>query len=1046
MDTETDARQRRKSLVEASMKHKSVTLLLVIVMMLAGIASLIYIPKDEFPQFNLPIGLVVGVYPGASEEEVEQQLARPLENFLWTFKEVKKTKVTTVSQNDLCYALVWLQNDVKNPTEFWNKLKQRLNYLRLQLPAGVLGVVANEDFGEVSSILISIESEQKTFREINEYTDDLSDRLRSIPELANVYVMGDQREQLSVYLDRDRLTSYGLNTATVMSKLSGQAGTLATGTLDDGQLSRGLHIAPMMNSEQDLAQTIVYNDPSGTVVRLGDIADIKREYPQLKRFIKNNGNKSVIMALQMASGHNIVHFGDKVKDVLEEFRSTLPPEVHVNVISDQSQVVDDSVMEFLGELLIAILSVIIVVMLMLPLRVAGVAVMTIPITIFSSLAVFMIGGVEINTVTLAALVVSLGMIVDDSVVVVDSYLDKLDEGMPRWKAAIASAQQFTASIITATLAISITFFPLIFTTDNVIHDFIQWFPYAISIVLTISLLVALFVVPIMEYHLIDHGLGEPKGILRIMQMQYDKVIEACFRHKKMTMAVGSVCILIGGVLMLMVPQRLMPRATRSLFAVEIWLPTGSDIRHTEQIADSLASMMRKDERIINITTFYGMGSPRFHATFIPQYGGTHYAQFIVNTNSDSDTQSFLDDYAAHYANYFPEAQILFKQIEYTDAPYPVEVRLQGDNLDSLHVATDSVANWLRRNPNIMTVNTSWGTQNNRLDITMYPEQANRLGISKSLLAANFAMRYAGGIPVSQIWEGNYEIPVVLKDADEGKSTIEEFKNIRVSGLVPIITTVPLSQIADIKPGWCGGNIQRRNGLRTASIFATMTRGVKVGKLTREVYAEIGNMKLPEGVRVMQGGQAESENTYRPQLYLGMGIAVVIIVFILLFHLKSVKLMLLMMGSLVFAVPGTAIGMHLSGLEFGATAVLGVISLMGIIVRSGIIMIDYGEELYRKEGMELDEAAETAAKRRFRPIFLTSAAASMGVIPMVIKATPLWGPMGIVICVGAFISMLFIVTIIPVAYSLVASKRDEDQDDNDGQRPLAPSNLRGGVSY
>lgn len=1022
MGSETDARQRRKSLVEASMRHKSVTLLLVIVMMIAGIASLIYIPKDEFPQFNLPVGLVVGVYPGASEEEVEQQLARPLENFLWTFKEVKKTKVTTVSRNNLCYALVWLQNDVKNPTEFWNKLKQRLSFLRMQLPGGVLGVVANEDFGEVSAMLISIESEQKTFREIDNYIEHLSDRLRVIPELANIYTMGGQQEQIAIYLDRNRLSSYGLNTATVMSKLSGQAGTLATGTLDDGHLSRELHLVPTMNSEQDLAQTIVYNDPSGTIVRLGDIADIQREYPQQKRFIKNNGHKSVIMALQMTSGNNIVQFGEKVRDVLEEFKTTLPPEVSINLISDQSQVVDESVKEFLGELLIAILSVIIVVMLMLPLRVAGVAVMTIPITIFASLAIFMIGGVEINTVTLAALVVSLGMIVDDSVVVVDCYLDKLDEGMSRWKAAIASAQQFTASIITATLAISITFFPLIFTTDNVIHDFIQWFPFAISIVLTVSLLVALFAVPIIEYHLIDHGLGEPSGILRIMQKQYDKIISACFRHKKLTMTIGVVCVMLGGMLLLIVPQRLMPRATRSLFAVEIWLPTGSDIRRTEQIADSLAGMMRKDERITNITTFYGMGSPRFHATFIPQYGGTHYAQFIVNTNSDSDTQSYLDDYAAYYANYFPEAQILFKQIEYTDAAYPIEVRLQGDNLDSLHAATDSVVNRLRRMPELLTVNTSWGTQNNRLDITMRPEQANQLGISKSLLSVNLALRYAGGIPVAQIWEDNYEIPVMIKDADEGTNSIEDFKDIRVTGIVPTLTTVPLSQIADIKPGWCSGDIMRRNGLRTASIYATMSRDVKVGTLTKKVYSEIETMKLPEGIKVLEGGQAESEKTYRPQLYLGMAIAVVIIMFILLFHLKSVKLMLLMMGSLVFSVPGTAVGMWLSGMEFGATAVLGVISLMGIIVRSGIIMVDYGEELYREEGMELDEAAETAARRRFRPIFLTSAAASMGVIPMVIKATPLWGPMGVVICVGAIVSMLFIVTMIPVAYSLVASKK------------------------
>ena len=1009
------------------MRHKSITLLLVAVMMLAGIVSLVYIPKDEFPQFNLPIGLVVGVYPGATEEEVEQQLAQPLEEFLWTFKEIDKARVSTVCQNNICYSLVWLKSDPNESTEFWNKLKERLPLLRAKLPSGVLGVLANEDFGDVSAMLISIESEDKTYREMNDYTRALSDRLRAIPELANIYTLGGQNEQISIYLDRDRLAAYGLNTSIVYSKLSGLSGNLITGSLDDGKLSRMLHVVPSLNSEQDLAQTIVYSDPSGTIVHLSDIAEIKREYPQQKRYIHNNGHKSMIMSLQMVGGNNIVSFGKDVKAVLEDFQATLPPDVHINVITDQSEVVDDSVKEFLTELLIAVASVVIITLLMLPMRVAGVAVTTIPITIFISIAIFYMTGVQINSVTLAALIVSLGMIVDDSIVVVDCYIDRLDEGMSRWQAAITSARQFTASIITATLCISIVFFPFLFTTDNIIHDFIESFPYAISIVLTVSLLVALLVVPIIQHRFITHGFGnERHRILEHMQAIYDKIISLCFRHKKSTIAVGFVTIILGALLMLALPQRLMPRASRSLFAVEIWLPTGTDIVRTAQVADSLANMMRKDERITNITTFYGMGSPRFHVTFLPQFGGSNYAQFIVNTHSDSETQAVLDEYSSYYANYFPEAQIKFKQIEYTDATSPVEVRLIGDNLDSLHIATDQVVSALRKNPAIETVTTSWGTQNHRLDITLHPEQANQIGMSRSLLSLNLALRYSGGIPVANMWEANDEIAVMIRDAGDGKQTIEDFKDIRVSGLVPTLTTVPLTQVADVKPAWCGGIIQHRNGIRCASIMANTTRGTKIGELNKHLYAQLDTMSLPQGIKVAQGGQAESENRYRPQMYLGMVISIALIIFILLFHLKSVRLMMLMMGSLVFAIPGTALGMFLSGFEFGATAILGVVSLMGIIARSGIIMVDYGEELFKEKGMSLDEAAETAAKRRFRPIFLTSAAASMGVIPMVIKATPLWGPMGIVICVGALISMLYIVTIIPVVYSMIAKKEEEEE--------------------
>ena len=1021
--------QRVKTdLVASAMRHKNITLLLVLVMMLAGIASLIFIPKDEFPQVDLPVGLVVGVYPGASELEVEQQLAKPLEDFLWTFKEIDREKTSTLSMNDGCAAIVWLNGTESSHTEFWNKLKERLALLRVTLPVGVLGVVANDDFGDSSAMLLTIESDSKTFRELGDYADGLCDKLRTVKSLANIIRMGDQKEQLSIYLDRDRLSMYGINTAMLMSKVSGLTGTLYSGSLEDGKLSRKIHIQSSLNTEQDLAQTIISNAPTGEVVRLGDIATIKREYPEPRQYIKNNGRQCLLLSLQMIRSKNIIDFGTEVKQVISDYQQTLPKDVHINIISDQSQVVDHSIQDFMFEMLIAIVSVIIVVCLMLPLRVAGVAVVTIPITIFASIAIFLVTGVEINSVTLAALLVSLGMIVDDSVVVVDCYLDKLDSGMDRWHAAVESSREFVKSIITATLVISITFYPFLFTTDKMIHDFMQWFPYAISIVLTVSLVVAIFVVPILQHQFVKNGLRtgsersgrERKTMLDRMQGHYDKMIEWCFRHRSATLGIGLASIILGIVLILMLPIRLMPRAERNQFAVDIILPIGTDLNYTAQVADSLASILRKDERVVNLTTFYGSGSPRFHATFLPNFGGTHFAQFIVNTHNDKETQEMLDDYAHRYSYYFPEAQILFRQIEYSDHQYPVEVVVKGDNLDSLHVAIDSIHHRLSKNKDIDVLTTSFGSTGNRLEVTLKPEEANRIGMSKSLLSLNFALRYGGGIPVATIWEGDHELSITVKDADKGKHDIDEFKNIRVTGLIPTLTAAPLSQIADVKPGWGSGTIERVNGQRRASVFGMMGRqGVKIGELTENIYSDLKTLRLPDGVKIEEGGQAETERTYRPQMYLGMQIAIVLIFFIIVFHLKSIPLTLLIMSSLAFSMVGGGLGLFLFGQEFGATGVLGFISLMGIITRCGIIMIDYAEELSDEHPTK--EAALLSAKRRFRPVFLTSMAASMGVIPMVIKDTPLWGPMGVIICMGALVSMMFIITMIPVGYSIIKER-------------------------
>ena len=1031
----TDKKQRT-DLVASAMRHKHITLLLVVMMMLAGVFSLIKIPKNEFPQFNVPVGLMVGVYPGASGQEVERQVAGIMEEFLWTFKEINKQRTTTISVNNACVAMVYLDRSVKDQTVFWSKMKERLPLLKAKLPQGVVDLVVNDEFGESSSILVTLESEGKSYREMDEYVHRLSDKLRTVPGLANIVKMGGQKEQLSIYLDRDRLSLYGINTATLMSKVSGLNGTFYTGSLDDGQLSRVIHIQPSLNSENDLAQAIVGSGVPGNIVRLGDIATIKREYPNPRQYIRNNGQKCILLSLQMIRGKNIIEFGSKVKEIISDYQATLPDDVHINIISDQSQVVDHSIEDFMWEMLIAIVSVVIVVMLMLPLRVAGVAVATIPITIFSSLAVFLILGLEINSVTLAALIVSLGMIVDDSVVVVDLYLDKIDAGISRWKAAMDSSREFVKSIITATLVISITFFPLIFTTDQVIHDFLQWFPYSISIVLTVSLLVAIFFVPILQYQFIRQGLHHTEekkksiSTLDKLQKSYDRLIEACFHHKKTTMAIGFVCIVAGGLLMTLIPQRLMPRAERNQFAVDVILPSGTDLRHTATVADSLANILRKDPRVVNLTAFYGTGAPRFHATFIPSLGGSHFAQFIVNTHNDTETQGMLNDYSEKYAYHFADAQVMFRQIEYSDRAYPIEVKVQSDNLDSLHVAVDSIRHRLVMNKDIAVLTTSFGTNYSSLEVVMNPEEANHFGLSKSLLSLNFALRYGGGIPVTQIWEGDHDVNVVIKDAYTNHQTIEDFKNIRVAGLIPTLTSASLSQVADVKPGWGDGNINRIGGQRTASVFGTLGRSAMVGKVTKEVYKDLQTLRLPEGVTLQKGGQAEMEATYRPQLYLGLEIAVLLIFFIIVFHLKSIPLTLLIMYSLGFSMLGGALGLLVFGQEFGATGILGFIALMGIITRCGIIMIDYAEELRLKQGYDIGTAALESAKRRFRPVFLTSMAASMGVIPMVIKNTPLWGPMGVVISLGALVSMLFIITMIPVGYCIVRNKFNSANDEHE----------------
>lgn len=1019
----------KRDIVESVMHYKSIMLLLATVLIVFGIYSLIDMPKNEFPSFTIRQGVVVGVYPGANTKEVEEQLTKPLEKFLWGFKEIKKKKTYSESKDGMSLVFVELNDDVKNKDEFWSKFKIRLSQFKSSLPSGVLALIANDDFGDTSAMLITLESKDKTYRELHDYMTDLQDRLRVIPEMANLRVYGEQQEQIGVYIDRDRLSDYGLNTATLLSSLNAQGMTIVSGSVDDKNTVRPIHLTSPLNTENDVAQQIVYSDPSGNVIRLRDIATIKREYPDADSYVKNNGKKCIVLSVEMNEGSNIVKFGDKVKGIMKDFKKTLPSDVSIYTITDQSNVVNSSIVDFLKELLIAILSVVLVIMLLLPMRVASVAASTIPITIFIALGIFYSSGIELNTVTLAALIVTLGMIVDNSIVIIDCYIEKIDNGMSRWHAASASAKEFFSSIFSATLAISITFFPLLITMRGMMYDFVKWFPLGVSIVLGASLLIAVFLVPWMQFAFIKKGLKKAEGekkrktFLNYIQQYYNIIIETCFAHPFITLGVGVASVVLGAYLFSIVPQKLMPRAERNQFAVEIYMPTGTAIERTALVADSLRDMLKKDKRVVNVTTFYGGGSPRFQTSYAPQIGGTNFAQFIVNTSGDKDTEQLLDEFTPKYSTYFSDAMVRFKQLDYSDATAPVEIRFSSDNLQQLHESVDKAMQQMRANPHLILVRSNFEGTTPGMDVEMDNDEANRLGINKTLLSMNLATRFGSGIPLTTLWEGDYPVNVVLKDNHSGLQHPDDLGNATVSGMMPGVN-VPLRQIAKVKPDWNEGMIVRRNGIRTISVYADTQRGLNLNSVTDEVLHNIASIHLPQGVIVSAGGQRASDEEYGPQIYNGLAISILIIFAILLFHFRDIKMSLLIMFSLLFSLLGAAFGVLIMGQDLGMTGILGIISLMGIIVRNGIIMVDYAEELRIKHRMSAKHAALQAAQRRMRPIFLTSAAASMGVVPMVLQNSPMWGPMGIVVCFGTIISMFFIITMIPIGYWMIFRIEDK----------------------
>ena len=617
------------------LEHYSISLLIICILFVLGIFGMWDMPKDEFPHATIRQGVVVAVYPGATTEEVEQQVARPLERYIFTFGEVNRVKTTTTSQNGMCIVMVKLNDNVNNKDEVWSKIKHGLNGFKAQLPSGVLAIVVNDDFGNTSALLIAIESGQRSYRELKEYSDDLSDRLRRIPSVANVKLFGEQKEQISLYIDRQRLQAYGIGQQMLFSRLQAQGITTIAGSISDEDQQVPIHVEAQEKSEEEIANQIIFSDPvSGKVARVRDVARVVREYEPMSSRIEQDGHPCVLLSMEMTPGNNVVQYGQEVDKVLNEFRmNELPEDVNVTRIADKPKVVAMSVSDFLRDLLISMLIIILVMMVLFPLRSAIVAAITIPLTTFVSVSMMYMAGIELNIVTLAALIVVLGMVVDNAIVVIDGYLEYLGKGYDPKKAAIDSAKQYFMPMLLATICICAIFYPFLITMKGMFHDCLEDFPITITINLMVSLLLAVTVIPFLETRIIKPDKVNTNGnaITNWVQRTYDKVLDFTFAHPWVTIGSGIAVILLSSLIAPTLKIRLFPYADRDQFAVEIFLPDGKGMAETELVADSVQHVLEKDERITGITGFIGCSSPRFMDAYAPQMAGKNYAQLFITS-------------------------------------------------------------------------------------------------------------------------------------------------------------------------------------------------------------------------------------------------------------------------------------------------------------------------------------------------------------------------------------------------------------------------------
>ena len=1024
--------------------HYPISLLIISILFVLGIYGMYVMPKDEFPHATIRQGVVVAVYPGATSEEIEEQVAKPLERYLFTFGEVNRVKTTSQSQNGMCIMMVKLNDDVNNKDEVWSKIKHGLNNFKSELPAGVLAIVVNDDFGNTSALLVAIESDQRSYRELKKYSDDLSDRLRRIPSVANVKLSGAQKEQISLYVDRKRLQAYGIGQQLLFSRLQAQGITTLSGSISDDDQQVPIYVETMENSEEEIANQIIFSDPvTGKVARVRDVARVVREYPPHASRIEQDGHPCVLLSMEMTPGNNVVQYGQDVDRVLNEFRQNeLPSDVKITRIADKPKVVSLSVTSFLRDLIIAMVIIILVMMVLFPMRSAIVAAVTIPLSTFVSVSIMYMMGIELNIVTLAALIVVLGMIVDNSIVVIDGYLEYLNKGYEPKRAAIDSAKQYFMPMMLATICICAIFYPFLITMKGMFHDCLEDFPVTITINLMVSLALAVGIIPFLETRIIKPGTVKTDGnaITKWVQRTYDRVLEFTFHRPWVTVFGGVALILLSCLIIPTLKVRLFPYADRDQFAVEIFLPEGKGLADSEAICDSVRHTLEKDELITSITSFIGCSSPRFMDAYAPQIAGSNYAQMIVNTKDDKATLDLLAKYQPMLSETFPQAYVKFKRLDYLEVS-ELEYRFYGENLDSLHVVAERLMERMRQMPELEWVHTDFFQPFPLISVKLDPVTSAQMGFTRTTAALALSAS-ASDLRVGQVWEGDYDLPVVVRDdTDMRYSDIEDMGissplTMLSAGVSKTNTTVPLRQIAKVEPKWSESRIMHRGGERCITVTGHFAQGVFTSPVEYRL-ADImqKELKIPQGVRCEVGGEIEYGDEAMPQIIGGITIAMVIVFFFLLFNFKKYGITLVCMVALALMIPGSLIGLGLMNRALGLTSIFGLITLMGMIMRNEILIFEHANDLIKKyvaehgdwtvsrEGYNeaVKQAAYDAGKRRMVPIFLTTATTAVGVVPMIIAQSSFWMPVGVTIFAGGIGSLILVVTMLPVIYWKVSTK-------------------------
>ena len=1013
---------KKFNLADWALRHKSIIYYFIAVLLTFGIFSFTHMGRMEDPDFTMRT-MVVGVsWPGASPQQMSDQVTDKLEEKLRDLPGVDYTKSFTDGSKSVIY--INLKEDLPSNKirPAWEEARNMINDEWKSLPSGVQGPSINDRFDDVYGTIYALSGDEFSYEEKRQQAEDLKRQLLSVPNVKKITLIGVQEKSLDVTINKDKLASYQVSTQQLLTALKQQSAMVPAGMVNTDTNNVYLRINGVFDSVD-----AVKNMPvriNNQTIRLGDIADVTMTYkdPSSPQFYYE-GKPAIGIAISMDAGANNIEFGKAIDTKLKELKTTIPAGLSLDQVSNQPHIVKESIGDFSQSLFEAIAIVLLVSFASLGIRTGIVVALTIPVVVSTTFVLMYENGIYLHKVSLGALILALGLLVDDAIIVVEMMSVKLEEGFNHWRAATFAYESTAFPMLSGTLITCAGFLPLALA-EGMVAEFTKSLSIVVFMALILSWIASVLVSPVLGYKIIENKAEKPElewtrrdhimhRLKTVFYARFESLLHWALGHHKAVLLLTLGAFILSLLSFPLIKQEFFPSSTRNEIIVSMQFPQSSSIDYTQNQAKSLDALLKDNEHIDHFTTYVGEGSPRFVLTLEPELPRANFMQTIIVTKSLEDRDALFKDLQDQLNDQYPSALINMQFVQIgPPSKYPVMLRVSGPDASEVKTIANDVKAKMQEDKDLHNIAFDWPDTEPVAQIHIDPDKARLLGINSYAVSLHL-QSLLSGTKSGEYYEGNQTIPVTFRLSGN------ENHNLAALSSLPIQTGngsyVPLSQIATISMSQEEGIIWHRNMMPTISIHANVGPGVLGNAKTKEIYNKLAEYRqdLPTGYTIDLDGSAEKSVTAVQKLLVPMPIMLFAIMTILMFQLKRIALMFMALFTAPLGLIGVVLALNITRTPLGFMAILGIIALSGMIIRNSIILLDQ-IEIHRAEGQSAREAIINSATLRFRPIMLTAIAAILGMIPLM--GSVFWSPLAIAFSGGLLVATILTLIVLPVMYA------------------------------